>query len=169
MNSIIINDNNLKEEDIQAYGNKARAILLSDDKVLVSNYGGVILLPGGSIDKNETPDDAIIRELKEETGIVYDLNQLEKVLTIKYYQHDYPTRNNEIINRLMITQYYLGKYKGINLDNTRMTKKEIKDNFHLELIDIDKLLIQSNVTTNPRKEYFDRENQEVIKIIKKHK
>lgn len=32
-------------------GNKVRAILLSDNKILVSHYGGVVLLPGGSIDK----------------------------------------------------------------------------------------------------------------------
>ena len=74
MENIIINDSNLNNNEIQKNGNKVRAVLLSDNKILVSHYGGVILLPGGSIDKGETADDAIIRELKEETGIVYDAN-----------------------------------------------------------------------------------------------
>ena len=54
MKTIVINDNNLKESDIQIFGNKVRAILLSENKILVSRYGGVILLPGGSIDKGES-------------------------------------------------------------------------------------------------------------------
>lgn len=77
MENIIINDSNLNNNEIQKNGNKVRAVLLSDNKILVSHYGGVILLPGGSIDKGETADDAIIRELKEETGIVYDANNLK--------------------------------------------------------------------------------------------
>lgn len=107
MDTIVINDDNLNDNNIHKFGNKVRAILLSDDKILVSHYGGVILLPGGSIDKGENIEDAIIRELQEETGIIYDLNQLKYLLTIKYYQLNYLTRNNEYINRLMTTHYYL--------------------------------------------------------------
>ena len=55
----------------------------------------------------EAPEDAAKRELQEETGIIYDLNQLKYLLTIKYYQLNYLTRNNEYINRLMTTHYYL--------------------------------------------------------------
>ena len=166
MNSIVINDDNLSNNDIHKIGNKVRAILLYNDKILVSHYGGVILLPGGSIDKGETMDDAIIRELQEETGIIYDLNQLEHLLTIKYYQFNYPTRDNEIINRLMTTHYYLGQFKGIDLDNIKRTEKEKKDNFNLELINLNDLLLHNEVSDNPRKKYFDRENQEVVKVLK---
>ena len=166
MNLIVINDDNLSDNDIHKIGNKVRAILLLDNKILVSHYGGVILLPGGSIDKGETIDDAIIRELQEETGIIYDLNQLKKILTIKYYQSNYPTRNNEVMNRLMITHYYLGQFKGIDLNNIKRTEQEIKDNFNLELINLNDLLL-SEVSNNPRKKYFDRENKEIFKVLKK--
>ena len=47
MENIIINDSNLNNNEIQKNGNKVRAVLLSDNKILVSHYGGVILLPGG--------------------------------------------------------------------------------------------------------------------------
>ena len=167
MNTIVINDNNISDDSIHKYGNKVRALLLSDNKILVSNYGGVVLFPGGSIDKDETAEVAILRELHEETGIIYDLSQLKKLLTIKYYQPNYPTRDNEIINRLIITNYYLGQYKGIDLNNVRRTEKEMKDNFNLQLINIDDLLLPSETLDNPRKGYFDRENQEVVKVLKK--
>lgn len=168
MKTIVINDNNLSNDDIHKFGNKVRAILLENDKILISHYGGVILLPGGSIDEGETQDEAIIRELKEEIGIDYDIKDLVQVLCLKYYQSNYYTRNNEIINRLITTQYYLGQYNGIKINKTRRTDKEIKDNFHLQLMKIDDLLKTIDETCyNPRKKFFDREVQEVVKVLKR--
>ena len=166
MQEIIINDTNLSDRDIQKVGNKVRAVLIRDNNLLISHYGGVVLLPGGSIDKNETKEDAIIRELEEETGITYNIDELEELLTIKYYQPNYPTRDNTVINRLMITSYYLANYKGINLNNIRRTDKEIQGNFNLELIPIEDLL-KGEVSDNPRREYFDRELREVSKVLKR--
>lgn len=168
MENIIINDSNLNNDEIQKNGNKVRAVLLSDNKILVSHYGGVILLPGGSIDKGETADDAIIRELKEETGIVYDANNLKELLLLEYYQPNYPTRRDEVINRLIRTKFYFGQYRGIDLKSINRTENEVKDNFHLDLIDLDEFASLINESSeNPRKKYFDRENQEVIKVLKK--
>lgn len=168
METVIINDTNLHDKDIQKFRNKVRVILLFQDQLLVSHYGGVILLPGGGVDKGETEDEAIIRELKEETGIVYDINMLEKILLIDYYQPNYPTRKDEVINRLIRTSFYLGHYKGINLDNINRTENEVKDNFNLELMKIDEFVKSVyELSDNPRKSFFDRENQEVIKLLKK--
>ena len=168
MENIIINDSNLNDNEIQKIGNKVRAVLLSDNKILVSHYGGVFLLPGGSIDKGETADDAIIRELKEETGIVYDVNSLKELLLLEYYQPNYPTRRDEVINRLIRTRFYLAQYRGIDLKSINRTENEVKDNFHLDLIDLDEFASLINeASDNPRKKYFDRENQEVIKVLKK--
>ena len=168
METIVINGNGLNDSNINKFGNKVRAILLLENKILVSYYGGVILLPGGSIDKGETPDEAIIRELKEETGIDYDIHSLNKILTIKYCQPNYPTRNDEVINRLIVTQYYLGQFKGIDITNSKRTESEIKDDFYLQLIELDDLLKNTNESSkNPRRKYFERENQEVVKVLKR--
>ena len=40
MDKIIVNDNNLQIGDISKFGSKARAILVKDNRVLLSNYGG---------------------------------------------------------------------------------------------------------------------------------
>ena len=79
---IILNEDHLLLSDIEEYASKARAILVDDDnKIIVANYNGALLLPGGSLDKNETPIEALIRELKEETG--YSTDSLK--LIHKYY------------------------------------------------------------------------------------
>ena len=168
MKTIIINETKLHDDDIQKFGNKVRAVLLSDNKILVSHYGGVILLPGGSIDKGETVDVAIIRELKEETGIVYDIDSLKELLLLEYYQPNYPTRRDEVVNRLIRTRFYLAQYRGVDLKSINRTENEVKDNFHLDLIELDEFASLINESSdNPRKKYFDRENQEVLKVLKK--
>lgn len=167
MNTITINDNKIHDNDVDKFGNKVRAILVKDDKLLVSHYGGVILLPGGSIDEGETPEDAIIRELREEIGIEYSMNELKKFLILKYYQANYSTRDNKVLNRLVTTQYFLGDYYGVCLDKTNRTEKEIKDKFYLRFIGIDELMKLLNKTSdNPRKEYFDRELKEVARVLR---
>lgn len=171
METIIINDDRLSEEDIDKTKNKVRAILLTcaNNKLLVSNYNGVILLPGGSVDKGETSNEAIIRELKEETGIIYDIDKLHELFTINHYQYKYLTSDDKIMNRLIITKYYLGLFKGVDINNIKITENEKKGNFYTELMKIDDLYLSTLYDSlNPRKKYFDRENKEIIKVLRKN-
>lgn len=167
MINIIINDDDLLDTEIEKTSIKVRSILVSSRKILIANYGGVYLLPGGSVDNKEDCDTAIVRELKEETGIKYDYKDLKKVCLLKHYQRDYPTRSNKKLNRLVFTHYYLGKYKGINLNKIQRTEKEIQDGFKLELLDCDEIMqyICLNNSKNKRKKYFDKELIEILKIV----
>ena len=49
----------------------ASALIINNGRVLLVNHKkfGVWLYPGGHVEKNETPDQAVIREVKEETGL----------------------------------------------------------------------------------------------------
>lgn len=54
------------------YKVSTKAILFNEErtKVLIANYGkGLLGLPGGHIDADETPDEAMRRELQEEIGV----------------------------------------------------------------------------------------------------
>ena len=57
-----------------------RAIIIRDDSLLVihrNKYGQeYYTLPGGGIDAGETQEQAIIRELAEETGVIVELGPL---------------------------------------------------------------------------------------------
>ena len=56
MDIIIINKNELKSSDIDETREKVRAILIDGDRILISNYGGVVLFPGGSVDNDILPE-----------------------------------------------------------------------------------------------------------------
>lgn len=169
MKKIIINDNSLKEKDVIEKNSKVRALLISNNSILVANYANIIMLPGGSIENNEDKNKAILRELKEETGIKYDISELKKLVVLKYYQDNYPKQDNTITNRLIKTYYYTAEYKGISLDNQHLTEKEKKKHFRLELVDLDNIekIVLAHNSDNPRNIYFQREVLEVIKYYKR--
>jgi len=155
-----INNKNLKSEEITDFSSKARAILLNDDnQILIVNYGGNYLLPGGSVDNKENIIEAIKRELLEELGQSYNENELEFIGTIHHFQNDYPKRNGTIVNRMVKTSIFTGKLKSTNFENKKLTSKEEKDGFNIILVPLDNLkeLILSNSCNNPRKKFFQEE------------
>lgn len=56
----------------------ASAIVRRDDMVLLLWHTklGMWLYPGGHVEENETPDDAILREVKEETGLLVEFDDV---------------------------------------------------------------------------------------------
>lgn len=69
-----------------------RCLLINDGKVLLitHTYGSILKTTvGGGIDKGETPHEAVLREVREETGIV--LHSATEVGTVPYtedYKND---------------------------------------------------------------------------------
>ena len=178
---LLINEDNLSTNDINDFSVKVRAILIDENnQILIANYGNVILLPGGKVDNGETNELAIMRELYEELGQVYTNNELNYFGTLDYYQKNYPKRDGTFEHRLLQTHYFICEYKGVDLSIQRLTKKEKKDGFKLELVSLDDLekIILENENDNPRNKYFQKElltiletyenyrKQEVVKKLK---
>ena len=158
--NLVINEDNLRNSEVQEFSTKVRAILVDEDnQILISNYGNIILLPGGKVDKDESIFDAITRELKEELGVYYKSDELELFEILSYYQKNYPKVDGTIQNRLVKTYYFIGPYKGIKKELQKLSDREKKANFKLELVSLDELenIILSNKNSNPRNIYFQKE------------
>ncbi len=66
MKKIINNKHNLSDEQIDINTSKVRALIIdNNNKVILTKYADMYMLPGGKIDFNEKNIDALCRELKE--------------------------------------------------------------------------------------------------------
>lgn len=66
-------------------------IVIKDGKVLLARhtYGvgkGKLIVPGGYVEKGETPQEALIREYKEETGIIVEP---ENLIGVRFNMRDW--------------------------------------------------------------------------------
>lgn len=157
---ITINEENLQFNEIEEKTLKARAILINEqNQIIICNYGGVYLLPGGKVEDTESPRTAIIRELKEELGQSYEEKELTPFIKINYFQKNYAKRDGTFSNRLVQNFFYIGKYKPILNNEQQLTEKEKRDKFSLELVYLEDLenIVLHNTNNNPRNQYFQQE------------
>ena len=90
MKKIILNDKNLVPDSNYLNFRKVRAIIENEEgEITICKEGGVYIFPGGKCDDDEKEESAIIREIKEETGITITDEVLEKVLVIESFYDDF--------------------------------------------------------------------------------
>lgn len=65
---------------VEAHIHKSAGIIIKDRKLLVekSKNKDFFIAPGGSIEEDETPEEALVRELMEEFSIKVQVEDLEK-------------------------------------------------------------------------------------------
>lgn len=73
------------------WGQSVTGVVIRDNKVLLGRhtYGngkGKLIIPGGYVNYGETPQDALIREYREETGI--EVKPLD-IIGIRFNMHDW--------------------------------------------------------------------------------
>lgn len=156
----LINKDNLKKEEINSYYHKVRAFIFDEDgklyvtKMKSNSYN----LPGGRVDGTEDINDALIREIKEEMGILIDKSNIFHIGNYHFYHKDFP--HDEIISNREneIDLFFIkGSYK-YNANNLHLTEYEKSVNF--EVIkkarnEIDEFFVDD--ASNPYKKFTDIE------------
>ena len=67
----------------------SRAVIIRDDRILLSHetVSGWWLIPGGGMEAGETPEECVIREVEEETGVI--VRPTAQFLTLHEYYEEY--------------------------------------------------------------------------------
>lgn len=115
--------------DNQVFGVRATALLIKDGKIfLTKDAKGRYYNIGGAIAVNETAQDAVVREVKEELGIDSRVNQLAFVVENQFTHADIDFHNIEF--------HFIVEPTG------EMPKEMIEDKLKqaCEWIDVDKLV-----------------------------
>ena len=143
MKELVYNHNNLKESDINRFSRRAKAIIKnSKNQILLACVNGNYHLPGGHLEGNESYEECLERELKEEVGVNLNLKLDNPILTIIYYNKNYPEVG---INSKSIAKYFEIKEEIVpNYYNIHLTDEEKKGNFKLEYFDEDLILDHLN-------------------------
>lgn len=148
MKKILYNEDNLKEEEVNRIVRRGKIIIInSNDKILLAHSDNNYFLIGGRCELNETFEDCIRREVKEETGIDIKFDKLDLILTITYMNKDYPESG---INSKTINNYYYIKCDDKpNLKEINLTEEEIETNFELCYVHKDNIikLLTDNLKT----------------------
>ena len=138
MKTVINNKNNLTEEDINLRIYRSRAVIINSNNELLLGYlGGTYQYPGGHLEGEETIEECLVREVKEETGIDITGKYSKPFYRIIYYNKDYPKKG---INRYCEFDYFVVKTDDkYDLSKTNFDEYEKEYNYELRYVKIDDL------------------------------
>lgn len=159
MENIIINDKNIKKDNVKILLPNVRAVLYDNDNVLVEKYfDGSIILPGSTV--NCPAKDNLVKHLVKNLGYEMDESELTKFLFLNHYC------NGVIFDESLIeTDYYYGQFRGIDYTSNRNIRTYL-----LKLINIDEVLeMTSCMYEDDGVNFCNKETHEALKVFKKVK
>ena len=100
MKQIFINESSLSEKELDFSVIRVKALIINSRKeILLAHNNGTYQFPGGHKEDNETLDDCIVREVKEETGIDINLT-VGPFMQIVTYDSNYFGTNKKVCNKI---------------------------------------------------------------------
>ena len=108
-------NNEIIDADVEMI--KVRLLSIVDNKLIVANYANNYMLPGGKVDAGESLIDALIREIKEETGEELLKTELRKLVTVDDYEEH--SVNISVVDGIhnVEAKWLLQVLKSINFDD----------------------------------------------------
>ena len=129
MRQILINEHNLGVEDLDFEVIRAKGLVINDrQELLIAHNNGTYQLPGGHVEGNETLEETLIREIREETGI--DANICEgPFMQITTYDNNYFKTGKRVCNKIY---YYVVLSNQVpDLSKTKYDELECQTEFNL--------------------------------------
>lgn len=129
MKEIVINERQLTKDDMEKEVIRVKGLIInSKGKILIAHNNNTYQLPGGHKDDEETIDECIVREIKEETGI--DLEVTEgPFMSIVTYDHDYFGTGKKVLSSIYYYRFFSDEEP--DLAETKYDELELATDFNL--------------------------------------
>lgn len=134
MEKILINEENLNDYEIEEEIIRVKGLIINEDKEILLMYNGnTFQFPGGHVKHNESLEDTLKREIKEETGMYLEIENGPFLLITEYYKNYLSTG----INRCNKIYYYLIESNASpNYQEIELTALEQETEFKLIYVSI---------------------------------
>ena len=138
MEKLITNDYNLKEEDMTELVQRVKVFMRNSKNELIMSYSNhEYHCPGGHVEEKESLDDAVVREIREETGIVLKNKTYKPFAEAIGYYKDWPEVGKN--RKIEIYYYDLLTEEEPDVNNMDLDEHEKASNFTLRKIKLDNL------------------------------
>lgn len=166
MKEVVYNHDNIKDENVDEIVTRVKAVIINSNNQLMLGYcDNTYQFPGGHLKENESLENGLIRELKEETGIDisdFDLNPFMRMI---YYTDNY--RNTGKIRKNLLYFYLIKTDKKPIIENTNLDDFEKDNNYEIKMIDLDKVkdILIKSIPDNPINKIIVEEMLTVLKEV----
>lgn len=151
-------------KDKETYSNvikryACRGIIFENDNLIMihSEKYNEYKLPGGGVEENESLIDCLVREVREETGIIIDE---DSILEFGEFYEKRPSYKDEDTLFFQTSYYFLGKIQE-NTGILKLEDYEVEAGYKVVRIKPADALIKNKFSKRP---YCERENT-ILKII----
>ena len=163
MKEVFINHDYLRKEDIDEVVVRVKGLIINDENEIMLGYAHhTYQFPGGHLKEGEELVEGLVREIREETGIVIQDKDLKPFEKITYYVKNYRDKG---INRENDIYYYVIYTNDLyNRDNTFLDDWEKLGNYtakYYPLDDVEKILFGS-ILDDPLNKIIVEEMLEVL-------
>lgn len=152
VNQVIHNEDNLTLNDANRVTRRAKLIVEnSKEEILICHMGTNYFLIGGHVDKDESDEECLTREVAEESGVTLNFSNILPIASSNYINKDYPEEDTITYTN---SNYYALKYDLVpNIEMQNLTQEEINENFELMYIPKSEVInfLEKNKETCQRK------------------
>ncbi len=169
MKEIIHNRDNLTKKDITEIVVRTKALIINNGNILLGNESKdhIYQFPGGHLEENETLEECLIREVKEETGMEITKKEIkEPVMKVTFRNKDWPEIGKN--RQAEIYYYVIETNKEPDMTKVELTDEEIYHGYVLESISLDKVIdiLKDNIKNNEKNHAITPDMIEAIEIYK---